>query len=326
MESYLHIKTTFDCVIKSAGFEKCLKKNNVYSFLTKSSDTNIFFYPLDSKCYLPFCFHLEDKTICGSSNVKVVSMQNNNVYLIVSPIKFLTNVFETKHKQISLSNTIHNIYYPENSRFCVKILCENSSLEVNEEQIISKATILTNSNSILLYAQIENTTKHMILIVEYSGKSYIIKKCEKVDELEKDQNFITTYKKQNDTADHAVVSSYEIKNNFYETIKVVYNSNHPFITKHIGIIPLAFLEAIKLKNYKLARVYMSKTLGNKLNNNHLKTFFSDFVDIIKPPFENENSIEYMLTYSNNSNQNTFFAKNFAFIFDENNKISNIEEE
>ncbi len=326
MESYLHIKTTFNCVVKSNNFEEYLQKNNTHSFLIQSKNVNLFFYPEDSNKYLPFCFHLAEENVCGNKNVKVVTMKNNNIYLIVNPTELLTNIFEIKQKQVNFAGTTHMVYYPENSKFNVKILCSNTSIEINEEKTISKALLLTNSNSLLLYAPVENSGKHIVLIVEYNGKNYIVKKCEEVDLLEKDANFVTTYKKINDLADHAIVNSFEIKNNFFEHTKIVYNSNHPFITRHKEIIPQAFLEAIKVNNNKLARVYMTNHLSNKLTNNHLKTFFGDFVDIIKPFFPDENKTEYLLTYAKDKDKNTFYAKNFIFIFDENNKIANIEEQ
>ena len=82
---------------------------------------------------------------------------------------------------------------------------------------------------------------------------------------------------------------------------------------------LKWIKAIQIKNYKLARFYLSSTLSKKLTDKHLETFFGSFYQIsqsLAKDAENEISLIY-------SNETCNTAITYELEFDQNNKITNI---
>ena len=91
--------------------------------------------------------------------------------------------------------------------------------------------------------------------------------------------------------------------------------------KHKEFIPYAFFEAIQIKNYKLARKYLTPELSNKLSNLHFEKFFGHYYKItqtLSPIFNHE---EIALIYKGPPN----IAKIFNIKINKNNKIENIYE-
>jgi len=61
--------------------------------------------------------------------------------------------------------------------------------------------------------------------------------------------------------------------------QLVYLKQKPILPNNLLAKCFAFFEAIKLKDYNLARSFLNGELAEKLSDNHLKEFFDDFDDI-----------------------------------------------
>jgi hypothetical protein len=85
-------------------------------------------------------------------------------------------------------------------------------------------------------------------------------------------------------------------------------------------VPFAFLEALAVNNYTLARTYLTDELNDSLEDEHLEAYFGDFVEIAPAEYE-QNAINKIVVIEENKKRQ---AKVFEVLL-EKNKISNFSE-
>lgn len=320
MEYILHIKPTFDCLLKSHNTQTNMKAGIIYSFLANASVT-LLFYPLEyCQNNLPFCYNFDSTKPRHNSNVKVTDFKNNNFLLSVSPFYIgKTQVCLLEQKKVKLNEKTHSIFFNTNASLNLKVECDTDMCEFNFEEKIYSLKTKALKNNILIYAL--SQTKSIIVLLEFTQDKYKTILCDIVDILEEENNEIKTYKSLFDFANHGVVNTYKFLEDLNPQTQLVYANSTPFLTKHKIIIPYAFFEAIKIKNYKLARFYLSSTLSKKLTDKHLETFFGCFNDISQSLSKDaENEIALIYTNDTCNTSVTYELK-----FDKNNKITNITE-
>lgn len=322
MDCYLHIKPTFECLVKIEKEEFLFQPQKTYSFLVKDDKLNMFFYPTNANITsLPFAFKFDIQNLKNSKNTQIIEFANNNYLLNVEPYLIDTKCnLGIKSKLVNFAGLSHTIYYSTHSNFNIKIECNSCSQEYSLNTKIIDLTTKTLKNNLLVYCKCEDA-QHVVLALEFDNQNYIYKNLEIVDLLEEENGNISTYKNLNDFAGHGVVTTYNFKNDFSITSTLVYNTT-PYLSRKKELIPYAFFEAVKIKNYKLASSYLSPNLANILSEKHYQQFFGDFSQILPPLSQETNYNEVALVYKN---QNKYIAKNFILQFDKNNKICNIEE-
>lgn len=100
------------------------------------------------------------------------------------------------------------------------------------------------------------------------------------DKIEVDNSKIVTLEFIHDIAQHGKVTEYAFSNGNISKEKSynVYTQNTPSAPATPLAVPYAFLQAIKLQDYALARSYMHPTLNHTLQNENIRDFFGDFID------------------------------------------------
>lgn len=322
MEYYLHIKPTFECLAKILKEEYLLEPQKTYSFLVTNQKLNLLFYPTNTQLTsLPFAFSFDKQNLISTKNTRIIEFPNNNYLIEVNPFLFEAKQnIGIKTKNVTFGGQNHTIYYSTHSKFNIKIECNNASKEYSLNTKIVDLATKTNKNNLLVYSKCEDT-KHVILALEYDGEKYNYKNLEIVDLLEEENGNISTYKNLNDFAGHGVVTTYDLNKEVCMTSTLVYNTT-PFLSRQKELIPYAFFEAVKVKNFKLASSYLSQELSKMLSPKHLQSFFGDFIQVSPPLSQNASFNEVALIYNQN---NKFIAKNFFLQFDQDNKITNIQE-
>lgn len=328
MEYLLHIKPTFNCLIKVLNNEQILNKNRIYTFIVNTiNPLPISFYPTDeqNKNSLPFATALNFKKntlTCDKKQISIIRFPENNYLLIVKPFLFYyPNSFETKSQTLTFGNTNHLISWLENETSSIKISSKQANYKINVFSPIYNVKFKTKGNFLLGYCNQENN-KNLVFLIKYENSTYYPYSILNADILEETPNEIITYSKLNDFAGHGQINTFKIENDITQTTTLVYNFDQPFIAKHKEFVPFAFFEAIKVKNYKLARIYMTKTLSEKLTNTHLETFFGSFLyphQTLSPTYNPE---EIALIYKEEKN---YYAKVFNLKLNNQNKIEDIVE-
>lgn len=329
MSFYMHIKPTFNCIAKFNSCEQLLTKNKMHTFLVNYvSPIALSFYPTDeeNKNSLPFACTLtktEQTLQTNKKEVEIISFPNNNFLVLVKPFVFnYPTSFENVSTQINFGLTNHTLNFLK-MQPCEVFLTNNKNNNSLNLPIKSKITALktkVKNNILFAYAQTENNT-FLTFCVKYENEKYYLLSLKEVDLLEEENNEIKTYTFLNDLAGHGEIVTYTFEPEFNEEITLAYNNSAPLIAKHKEIIPHAFFQALKVKNFKLARSYLTKNLSKKLSNTHLEVFFGEFDfthQTLSPTFTPE---EIALVYSYPYKH----AKIFSLTINEENKIENITE-
>lgn len=322
MDCYLHIKPNFNCLVKISKEEYLLEAQKTYSFLVKEQNLSLLFYPTNTDFLsLPFAVTFDTQNLQCTKNVQVIEFSNKNYLLNVSPFLIGSNTnLGIKTKTVTLGGQVHTIYYSTHSKFNIKIECNCCSSEYSLDAEITDLNTKTHKNNLIVFCKCKDT-KYVILALYFDGEQYNYKNLEVVDILEEENGNISTYKNLNDFAGHGVVTNYDLTQETCMSSTLVYNTT-PFLSRKKELIPYAFFEAVKVKNYKLASSYLSQSLIKILSPSHYQSFFGEFTQILPPLYKSANYNQISLVYNKN---NKLIAKNFALQFDENNKISNIEE-
>lgn len=328
MECLVHIKPNFSCTLAYLSTQKNLEKNKIYTFILKDKIT-LSFYPNDSdnKDTLPFSCEIapdsENIIKTGRNNICVTNFKNNNFLLEVSPFIFSSTptMLGLKTKTITTENITHTITYFSNNNLNFRIENNSSYLDFSNSYKVSELNVKAKNEFIFLYFKCQNS-KYFTCVVQYKNNKYFLQETCEADLLEEQENVITTYKNLHDFASHGEIITYNFNTEFSVTKELAYNNNSPYLTKVKEFVPFAFFEALKVNNFKLARYYMSNKLSQKLSNNHLKKFFGNYEKVHQTLSPEYNPEEIALIYNKKPIK---YAKIFNIKFNEENKITNIEE-
>lgn len=189
----------------------------------------------------------------------------------------------------------HNFYYP--------LPCEINNIK------IKKVT-----NFLVLTAQ--SYEKNYILILN----AYLQLQFDAIaDNIEFDGNKIITLENINDIARHGLVTIFKYNNqNFVKDQQYsVYTQTEPVAPANFRALPWAFMEAINIQNFTLARSYLHPNLSQTLKDDIITAYFGDFLEVL-PSIDNDYTV-LSLVYSGNPRS----VKNFKFEIIEN-RISNID--
>lgn len=328
MECLVHIKPNFPCVLAYLSTQKNLNKNKIYTFILKDK-TTLSFYPNDDNTTnaLPFSCEIdplsEGLLKTGRNNLTVTNFPNNNFLLEVNPFIFSSNsaMLGLKTKTVRTQNITHTITYFSNNNLNFRIENNNSFLDFSNNCKVTELNIKAKNENIFLYFGTKNN-KHFTCHICYKNNKYFLQDTNEVDLLEEQNDTIITYKNLHDFASHGEITTYSFANEFSKKTELAYNNSTPYKTKVKEFVPFAFFEALKVNNFKLARYYLTPKLSSKLSNNHLKKFFGNFEKAHQTLSPIYNPEEIALIYYGKQNK---YAKIYSIQFNEENKISNIEE-
>ena len=327
MEYFFHIKPTFNCVVKSQNLSTELQGGKIHSFLLNTSQNilPISFYPTNTEYNTSLNFtvivNLKSKSLNAKmQNVDLINFPNDNILLIAREF-FISNPkpFSIQNKIFNFDNISHNFFYSKNSPFSLRI--ENSShefLDADYPSTIQELNFKTSKNSLFCYGKTFQDT-HIVCIIKHKDHKYSLTTLEEVDILEVQKDKIITFKKANDMLGHAFTKEYSFSPNLGVETNLVYGENESVSIRKKEIVPYAFFDAVKNKNFDLARTYLTEELGTKLSDKHIEKFFGDF--LFSHQTLSQKPDEIALIYDDDFSQKV--AKIFTISQDEDNKISNI---
>jgi len=182
--------------------------------------------------------------------------------------------------------------------FCTNVTLQNNTISLPklfktcESQKFGANTILTFDNS---YALIF-TNNNEILFNDYISQISTI------------NSSIEILTNLNDIAKHSIITTIHNKD---VSRKTVYMFDHPKLVTSKKLIPLAFLQALKIDNINLAKHYLTQHLKDIASLESLKSFFGDFSHL---ELDNNNVV---LFYGDK----TYKIFSFEFSYDKISKIN-----
>ena len=204
---------------------------------------------------------------------------------------------------LSINKNILNFNNSKNSLF-YQLPCSLKDIEVKEMFDLFMLTGKTASEK--TYALFLNRN----LQVEFDGIA---------DKIEYDGTQIITLQEISDIARHGLVTTYKKSNGGFSKFQQysVYTQNEAVAPASSVAIPWAFMEAINIQNYTLARSYLHPSLSASLQDNHISAYFGEFLEVT--PTLDGSLYDLALVY----NGNPRFVKIYHFEVNAN-RIVNID--
>lgn len=246
---------------------------------------------------------LAGKLVCTHPNIIITDFSRGNFLITVSPYTIPSNTvaceqfyqtlgelsFAINKNILNVSNGKNGLYYPlTQSVYEIKIAQNGDLIELSGQTTTKKSFSLFINNS---------------MQVQFDGLA---------DKIEYDGTQIITLQNISDIARHGLVTIYKrTQNGFKKTQQYsVYTQNEPIAPASSEALPLAFMEALNIKNYTLARSYLHPTLSTSLNETNMTAYFGDFIEATPSTFS-----PYNLTLIYNGNPR--FVKTYHFKIKEN---------
>lgn len=269
MEYFIKIKSKAEnLIIIENHIKKIISKNSFINFVLNIENGENFIInvePLENisqNANIPYKIYVENinnRLIIKSSNIEVLNYKN--AYFVT-----LNNLIASQNMNVLASTNSFSVF----NTIVTNISTKNGTINLPDIFSLEK-TEKINSSTILLFKNYETCpTKYVVVLKndEVIFKDYYTK-----INLE---NKIEILSCVFDIAKHAILTTIENKN---ITQKTVYANNKPSLTTCPQIIPLAFLQALKVKNIKLCKYYLSNNLKEKASLETLQSYFKDYKKI-----------------------------------------------
>ena len=217
-----------------------------------------------------------NKLICDSKNITVTDYGKGHFALNVLPMTFPRINTRTPpfykvlgDVMISVNNSIINLSNGKNTLFHPLQTSIHNIDAVNSNELILVSGKTPNEKDYNLFI-------NRNLQVEFEGTA---------DKIEYTNNKIVTLNNVGDIARHGLVTTYERRaNGFHQTQQYsVYTQNDPVPPASDAALPLAFMEAINIENYTLARSYLHPSLSTALQDEQISAYFGDFIEVTLSP-------------------------------------------
>ena len=308
-----HIKTKIPMLL-DYGKEQIINYSHE-SIDVESLDIGIKCYPLkdtyNGKQVIPSYVFLSNENIVNTDKYYVVKYPNNHTDIVILPF-CIDNTKIIDRNTIDIVGSSQKIELVTSTTSTIIISSQNKK---SHYELFQKCNILESiySQDIINIILEEQETK----VVSYLQIADSNVKLYKDVTLEKTDNYLTILCPLNDMAKQAIFVQLTKKPKVSFEQKLVYIDNNPKLITDPKLIPYAFLEALKVKNLKLARNYLDNKINSHLNDSSLLSFFGEYIEITFDKYNDKLCLIY-------KEENTFNAKCFDFDIT-GNKISNINE-
>lgn len=265
-------------------------------------ENNIFctFTPYNSK-YLSYSFNLPAN---NSETIKAVPYYNHHIDIYLSPTKS-RNWQEVHTDYQKIYGKIKILVSSDDNFSYINIFLDEECKYYTAWDKVQDISSEANS-FVMIFAN--NKTSPYSLVLDENFKPIINGKCQLV---ENEQQKLKILINNNDIAKHGTVYDFDKINNTYESY-LVYLNDTPHDPDNARLIPMAFLQAIKCNNLKLALTYMK---NNHIPALHLKNYFGKIYDAYYNVYD-ANNINYTVIGE--------VIKSYNFTLD-GDKITDIEE-
>lgn len=301
MKKFLYSK--FDCLVEQEDGQQF--QLSVGKPLELQDNSILKIFPIHNQ-YLPFVLNIPE-----SEHIKLIKFPNYEILELLSAPSISTpTIFKIKNFR---NGTLSLIGSP----FTFFIDYNNSeyNYKINENNLKNFSFKETNNVFFLTAEVLEND---FVVCFHKKSKKFL----ELTGNIRITETKITNVSNKNTFARHGELTEYNITEQDFELIskEVVYLGEMPAKVPPF-LIHIAFFDAVRLKDYNLAKSYLCEEFANKLNSEHFKQFFGEF-DSIKTI--KEGGIVKIGLVKDKSKQFAT-AKLFSLKFS-NNKISDIIEE
>jgi len=315
-ENFIHFLSEEQCLININGnnIGNIDNINNLaIDIITKCNQVYVSYTPISKSPNIPFTFLLntKDNVSTDSEYIKVIPFPSNHYDIIMKPFYY----YQVDHTKILLNTMIGKFFVSITSDTSTKItIYDNTNVVFNLNTMALTSARAEIQKDILIIEGIIDDYNYYLLILD--TKTFEILHNDISNSINRSATSITSYKKLNNLSGHAEVYSLDFEKKEKESYHV-YENNTPKIPLHNALIPKAFMEAIEIKDDKLAKSYLHASHSNTPIQK-FRDYFKSFKNIyLNRHIQNDDKINYTIEYNND-------YKNYNFLM-EDNKIKDIEE-
>ncbi len=305
MKSIIHITSAVPATISVDGFETFnINTSHVkWVDIALEKDFYISFLPHNQNIFLPITTL---NKFSSTPSVQKIPYFKNHMEIIYNPAQILSTQTDIILIEKKLGDLYIKLVKNEKTHLCIST--PNSELLNCITPNIMSVSSETSGYFILKGITDKNT--QYVTIINLSTNKIVIN--DEFNIIEEDNKVIKLLQFVNDISKHGLVYVFDKKNMSCDSYSI-YKDTNPFVTENKKLIPLAFLQSIKYKDYNLSKYYLK---DNLVSNEHLTSYFGNIKNIFYNTYFKGNAINYTVE----SEQ----FKSYNFYID-NNKISEIEE-
>lgn len=261
MKKYI-LRSNFDCLIKNEENEKLLDSNAQIIF---EKPETVLVYPLQcNKFSLPFVLDLTQSS--DTENYKVIKYEDNILFYLNSPYSIKNEIIEEiscgdKTCEIGICQTEIS-FKVSNIKKTIPILEKYKTYHIQSQ----KSFVILSLTGVLDSVYMFNVKTHSLSFLQ----------GEKVEILD---NKIFVTKPANDIVGHQIYDTYVIEDDKLNKLANKFKSDPQKSLKN-SLIPLAFIEAIKIEDYLLAMEYLEEKIRKETTPDHLKKYFGQILNFI----------------------------------------------
>jgi hypothetical protein len=293
----------------------CVSKNDkklIEVFDSKPLQIQYSFVGVDSLFFSAKLWQEGETYKCSNENIRVTNFGQNR--FLIEILQKNACFLQKKCKKIEIDGLFYNFY-------------QNGVVEIESEKElkfsaqydieISDAEVLELANGYKCIKLFGDDNISVIL-----NGNFFEEQCHTNSIVEKTETGYKLLTDLKDIAQHGLVKVFDTTNGIKLVDEYsVYLNGKPKTVANENIVPLFFAQCIKAQDYFAAKNLLAGGLKTSVSIEHLKNFFSNFVEVSTINFENKkNNLSFI--YQKNG---IFFAKTYNFSL-ENGFIKNIREE
>lgn len=286
MNPYLaHLKSDVPCTVYANGeYLGVCEKRKSLDLEINAKDVYFNVSPIGN--YYPYTIHIfnNNKCVDTTNNCLIVPYYNNNYDIYFKHIKVYENTPTTTLLNTKLGNLTVTILNGINSLISIY---DNGNIVYSDViKLLSKVNANVINGNLVVKGYTTKDEYYLLVL----NNNYELVYNGYFDNLEENNKILTGFTNIYDLAKHGHIC--EIDLNDLENLKDYYIVKEDvMLCKENQLIPKAFLEALKVQNYSLAKKYLNDTLS-KASNLHFKTYFGDIQAIYYNAYNNSNPINY----------------------------------
>lgn len=315
-ENFIHFLSEEPCLIdingkNIASIDNC--NNFEVDIISNCEKIFVTYTPISIKQNIPYTFVLntKSKVTCENEYIEVIPFPNNNFDIIMKPFYY----YQVTNSKILLSSMIGKFFVSITTDSTTKIsIQDGNNIVFNLNTIKLKSARAEIKKDMMIIEGIVDDYTYYLLVID--TKTFEIIHNDTSNSIEKNNDEIISYKTLKDISNHAEVCNINYDKKSKDTYHV-YENNTPKQPTNPLLVPMAFMESIKISDDSLAKNYLHDNHEHTLTQS-FRNYFGPFSNVyLNRHLIKEDIINYTIKVNNN-------YKNYNFIM-ENNKIKDIEE-
>ena len=278
-----HVKSNIPCIVYANGeYLGVCKKREDLDLLIKDKEVYFNISPVGN--YTPYTLHLINVNECveTTNNCLLVPYYNQNYDIVLKNIKVYDNLPTTTLVNTTIGSTSVTILNGIHSS--ISIYDDGKIVYSEILKLLDKANATMVKDNLVVKGYTTDKEYYALIL----DKDFNLVYSGYFDTLDESNNVLTGFTNVYDMAKHGHVC--EIDLNDVQNIKDYFVvKDQVKITETKELIPQSFLEALKVKNYTLAKSYLSPTLANA-SNDHFQSYFGEIQKIYFNTYNQANPI------------------------------------